>query len=80
MDDDADVGEEPESDRFRRDDGGMDERFGRLELTSDRSVPVSPLVMMVDERGLSFFPPGIFERSERKDRVESFVSERLKDG
>jgi hypothetical protein len=42
----------------------------------------SPLEKTVEFRGLSVvFPaPGILERRERKERDDSLVSERLKDG
>lgn len=63
--------------------GGREDREARLDLidaASDRSTGESPL-RMAEERGLSLLPdPGILERSDRNERVESFVSERLKEG
>ncbi len=83
-DDAIDVGEEAESERLRRESGGRDDRLVRddlIELASDLSVGGSPFESMVEDRGLSFFElPGILDRSERNDRVESLVSERLKEG
>jgi hypothetical protein len=51
------------------------------EAASDFSAGASPFDSMVEFRGLSVFPlPGILDRRERKERDESLVSDRLKDG
>ena len=53
------------------------------DATSDLSADASPfpLDMMVEFRGLSVFPvPGILDRSDRKDREDSLVSDLLKEG
>ena len=51
------------------------------EAASDFSLAASPLERMAELLGLSvLLEPGILERSERKERDDSLVSERLKDG
>lgn len=84
MDEEMDVGDEAESLRFSRASGGKDDRLALpdlMELASDRSTDASVLLRIAEDRGLSFFPlPGILDRSALNDRVESFVSDRLKEG
>lgn len=83
-DDEMDVGDEAESLRLRRASGGREDRLARLdlmELASDRSTDASVLLRMAEDLGLSFLPlPGILDRSDLNDRVESFVSDRLNEG
>ena len=53
-----------------------------IDPASDFSYGPSPLARRVELRGLSVFPlePGILDRNDRKDRVESLVSDLWNEG
>jgi len=67
--------------RLARDTADLPLLDDLTEAASDFSAVGSPLASMAELLGLSvLLDPGILERNDRKDRDESLVSERLKDG
>jgi hypothetical protein len=76
----GDVGDVAESGRPPRDRAERLLLPDLMEAASDLSRLVSAERPDVEVRGLSVLVPGIFDRSELKDRVEPLVSDLLKEG
>jgi len=74
--DDCELGEGKESARLARVRGDLD-----LAAATSGLSETSAAARIVELRGLSvLLDPGILDRSDRRDREDSFVSDLLKDG